>query len=69
MSGRLMLPGQISMFRSSTTSRLKSCKNLFSSVNYDCFVIVVVNVVVVVLIVLAVHKELVVVDKSLSDSY
>ena len=32
------------------------------------FVVVVVNVVVVVLIVLAVHKGLVVVDKSLSDT-
>ena len=34
-----------------------------------CFVVVVVNVVVVVLIVVAVHKELVVVDKSLSDTH
>ena len=34
-----------------------------------CFVVVVVNVVVVVLIVVAVHKGLVVVDKSLSDTH
>ena len=33
------------------------------------FVVVVVNVVVVVLIVVAVHKGLVVVDKSLSDTH
>ena len=33
------------------------------------FVVVVVNVVVVVLIVVAIHKELVVVDKSLSDTH
>ena len=34
-----------------------------------CFVVVVINVVVVVLIVVAVHKGLVVVDKSLSDTH
>ena len=34
-----------------------------------CFVVVVVNVVVVVLIVVTVHKGLVVVDKSLSDTH
>ena len=33
-----------------------------------CFVVVVVNVVIAVLIVIAVHKGLVVVDKSLSDT-
>ena len=35
----------------------------------EYFVVVVVNVVVVVLIVVAVHKGLVVVDKSLSDTH
>ena len=34
-----------------------------------CFVIVVVNVVIAILIVVAVHKGLVVVDKSLSDTH
>ena len=34
-----------------------------------CSVVVVVNVVVVVLIVVAIHKGLVVVDKSLSDTH
>ena len=35
----------------------------------SCFVLVVISVVVVVLIVVAVHKGLVVVDKSLSDTH
>ena len=34
-----------------------------------CFVVVVVNVVVLVLIVVALHKGLVVVNKSLSDTH
>ena len=34
-----------------------------------CFVVVVVNVVVLVLIVVALHKGLVVVNKSLSDNH
>ena len=42
-----------------------------SKPDFVCFVVVVVNVVVVVvvLIVVAVHKGLVVVDKSLSDTH
>ena len=40
-----------------------------SKPDYVEFVVVVVNVVVVVLIVGAVHKVLVVVDKSLSDTH
>ena len=61
--------------RMKTLCKFKKKKN---QANYDevktrlcrvCFVVVVVNVVVVVLIVVAVHKGLVVVDKSLSDTH
>ena len=42
---------------------------MISKPDYVCFVVVVVNVVVVVLIVVAVHKGLIVVDKSSSDTH
>ena len=66
--------GKIIFFSKITTILTHFSKN---QANYDevktrlflvCFVVVV-NVVVVVLIVVAVHKGLVVVDKSLSDTH